>query len=429
MTTSPDRIKILLPLLAGLFLFQNASYAETLDTIVAIVDDDVIMASELERKIDQVTSEATQRGSRLPPRADLEKQILERLIMMNVQLQTADRIGIKVDDSMLNRAVSNIAAENNISLEKFRETIENEGYDFDQFREDIRDEITLTRLRQRQVDNRVFVSDREVKNYLATQSQQGNDIEEFRLQHILISVPDDADAKQKKEIKTKAKEILEKLQSGDDFATIASEVSDAGNAVEGGDMGWMEASKVPSLFSSALRELKKGELSELMKNDSGYHVIKITDKRSSDIQMINQTHARHILIRTNELTSDKDAESRLQQLKERIEGGADFSELARSHSDDSASAVDGGNLGWTSPGNMVPKFEKQMDKLSDNEISQPFQTQFGWHIVQVLERRQHDGTEELTLARARAAVKKRKVEEERQSWLIRLRDEAYVEYR
>ena len=212
MTTSPDRIKILLPLLAGLFLFQNASYAETLDTIVAIVDDDVIMASELERKIDQVTSEATQRGSRLPPRADLEKQILERLIMMNVQLQTADRIGIKVDDSMLNRAVSNIAAENNISLEKFRETIENEGYDFDQFREDIRDEITLTRLRQRQVDNRVFVSDREVKNYLATQSQQGNDIEEFRLQHILISVPDDADAKQKKEIKTKAKEILEKLQ-------------------------------------------------------------------------------------------------------------------------------------------------------------------------------------------------------------------------
>ena len=162
--------------------------------------------------------------------------------------------------------------------------------------------------------------------------------------------------------------------------TIASEVSDAGNAVEGGDMGWMEASKVPSLFSSALRELKKGELSELMKNDSGYHVIKITDKRSSDIQMINQTHARHILIRTNELTSDKDAESRLQQLKERIEGGADFSELARSHSDDSASAVDGGNLGWTSPGNMVPKFEKQMDKLSDNEISQPFQTQFGWHI-------------------------------------------------
>ncbi len=429
MTLTKNIKKIIFPLLAGLIFFHNNTTAEMLDTIVAVVDDDVIMASELERKINRVASEAAKSGARLPPRADLEKQVLERLIMMNVQLQTADRIGIKVDDSMLNRAVSNIAAENNISLEKFRETIENEGFDFDQFREDIRDEITLSRLRQRQVDNRIFVSDREVKNYLATQSQQGNDVEEFRLQHILISIPEEADDKQKKEIKSKAEDVLEKLNSGADFAPIATEVSDAGNAVEGGDMGWIEASRIPSLFSSALSELNKGELSGLLKNDSGYHIIKLIGKRSSDIQMIPQTRARHILIRTNELITDSDAKSRLQQLKERIEAGADFSELARSHSDDKASAVDGGSLGWTSPGVMVPEFEKQMGELSDGEICDPFQTQFGWHIIQVLEHRQHDGTEELTLARARAAVKKRKVEEERQSWLIRLRDEAYVEYR
>ena len=429
MTLHINLKKILFPLLAGVVFFHSNVNAETLDTIVAIVDDDVIMASELERKIDRVASEAAKSGARLPPRADLEKQVLERLIMMNVQLQTADRIGIKVDDSMLNRAVGNIATENNISLEKFRETIENEGFDFNQFREDIRDEITLSRLRQRQVDNRVFVSDREVKNYLATQSQQGNDIEEYRIQHILISFPDDADDKQKKEIKSEAEDVLEKLKSGADFAMTATEVSDAGNAVGGGDMGWKEASKVPSLFGSALSELSKGDLSELIENSSGYHIIKLTDKRSSDLQMIDQTHARHILIRTNELTTDKDAESRLEQLKERIEAGADFGELARSNSDDSASAVEGGDLGWSSPGNMVPEFEKQMEQLSDGEISQPFKTQFGWHMVQVLEHRQYDGTEELVLAKARAAVKKRKVEEERQSWLIRLRDEAYVEYR
>ncbi len=429
MTSTTNLKKIIFPLLAGLIFFHNNAISEPLDTIVAVVDDDVIMASELERKVKQIAGEATARGAQLPPRADLEKQVLERLIMMNIQLQTADRIGITVDDSMLNRAVSNIAAENKISLEQFRETIEKEGFDFAQFREDIRDEITLTRLRQRQVDNRVFVSDREVKNYLATQSQQGNDIEEYRIQHILISIPDDADEKQKEEIKFEAESVLEKLKSGADFATTATEVSDAGNAVDGGDMGWKEASKIPSIFGSVLSELNKGDLSDLIENSSGYHIIKLTDKRSSDLQMIDQTHARHILIRTNELTTDKNAQTRLKQLRQRIEAGADFGELARSNSDDSASAVDGGDLGWSSPGNMVPVFEKQMGQLSDGEISEPFKTQFGWHMVQVLEHRQHDGTEELVLAKARAAVKKRKVEEERQSWLIRLRDEAYIEYR
>ncbi len=429
MTLFTHSNKIIFLALAGLFFFHHNAIAETLDTIVAVVDDDVIMASELERKIERVRSEAAQRGAQLPPRPDLEKQVLERLIMMNLQLQMAERVGIKVDDSMLNRAISNIAAKNGITLEKFRETLESEGYDFDQFREDIRNEITLTRLRQQQVDNRVFVSDREVKNYLATQSQQGNDIEEFHLQHILIAIPEDADKKQLKEIKTRAEEVLKELQSGADFSTVAAEVSNAGNAAEGGDMGWLEASRIPSLFGSVVPELKKGEVSDLIKNDSGYHIIKLIGKRSSDIQMIPQIHARHILIRTNDLISDEEAEARLQQLKERIEAGADFSELARSHSDDKASAVDGGDLGWTSPGTMVPEFEKQMEELSDGEISEPFKTQFGWHIVQVLGHRQHDGTEELTIAKARAAVKKRKIEEERQSWLIRLRDEAYVEYR
>ena len=429
MTLSTNFKRIIFTLLTGLIFFHNSTNAEVLDSIVAVVDDDVIMASELERKINRIAREATQKGAQLPPRADLEKQVLERLIIMNIQLQAAKRMGIKIDDSMLNRAVSNIAAENNLSLEQFRGTLENEGFSFEQFREDIRDEITLSRLRQQRVDNRVFVSDREVKNHIATQSQQGNAVEEFHIQHILIAISEDADNKQKKERQNKAEDVLEKLKSGADFATMASEISDAGNALEGGDMGWIEANRVPSLFSAVLTDLNKGELSKLLKNDSGYHIIKLLGKRSSDIQMVSQTHARHILIRTNELITDDDAKKRLLQLRERIEAGADFSELARSHSDDKASAVQGGDLGWSSPGVMVPQFEKQMDQLSDGEISEPFRTQFGWHMLQVLGHRQHDGTEELLLAKARASVKKRKVEEKRQSWLIRLRDEAYVEYR
>ena len=421
-----------MPLLfVGLILLNNPVKAEVLDTIVVVVDDSVIMASELKRKTDRISKESTQRGAKLPPRAELEKQVLERLIMMNIQLQSAERGGIKVDDTMLNHALSNIVAENKISLEDFRKTIESEGYDFDQFREDIREEITLSRLRQRKVDSRVFVSEREVKNYLATQSQQGNDVEEFRIQHILIAVPEEADKSQRQEFKAKANKVMKKLKAGADFATIAIEVSDAGNASEGGDMGWMEANRIPSLFSSTVPELKQGELGKILKNDSGYHIIKLIGKRSSDtdIQMISQTHARHILIRPNDLISEAEAKERLVQLKERILAGADFSELAKSHSDDKNSAVQGGDLGWSSPGKMVPVFEKEMAKLDDNEFSEPFKSQFGWHIVQVLGRRQHDGTEELIDARARAAIKKRKVEEEHQSWLIKLRDEAYVEYR
>ncbi len=420
----------LLAVLISLFvIFNQKILAEELDRIVAVVDDDVVMESELERGIERVRREAAQRGVKLPPRDILEKQVLERLIMNKIQLHMAEQAGIKVDDTMLNHALGNIAQENGMTLEKFRETIEKEGYDFNLFREDIRNEITLTRLRQERIDNRIFVTDQEIKNYLATQSQQGNNVEEYRLQHILIAMPEDADEKQKKKIKQKAEKVLEQLRSGEDFTTVAREVSDAGNASEGGDLGWLKAEEIPSLFTSILPELDKGEISDLLKNDSGYHIIKLVDKRSSDIQMIPQTHARHILIRTSELVSDDEARRKLEQLKDRIEEGEDFAELAKAYSEDKASAVKGGDLGWINPGDMIPDFEKEMDSLSTGEISEPFKTRFGWHIVQVLGRRQYDGTEELTIAKARAAIKKRKAKEEEQSWLMRLRNEAYVEYR
>lgn len=417
---------LLLPL--HLLLLPSAC-AETLDTIVAIVDDDVVMSSELQRQIERVRGEATHRGAQLPPDSILSKQVLERLILMKIQLQLAEQSGIKVDDNILNRAISNIASENNMSLETFRETLENENIDFNQFREDIRKEIILSRLRQSQIDNRVFVSDREVDNYLATQSQQGKAADEFHIKHILIAIPDGADEQQIESLQEKAETVLAKLKAGDDFATVASQVSDAGNVTDGGDLGWMSANDVPSLFRSTVAQMKQGEFSDLIRDNSGFHIIKLQNKRTSDVHIIHQTRARHILIRPNELISDDEAQTRLQQLKVRIEGGDQFAELAKSHSDDNGTAVDGGELGWVSPGDTVPEFEKVMNSLNEGQISDPFKSQFGWHIIQVLEHRDHDGTEEVTRATARAAVKKRKTEDEYQSWLIRLRDEAYVEYR
>lgn len=407
---------------------HTAVQAETLDRIVAVVNDEVVMASELERNIDRVRQEAAQRGADLPPRNQLENEVLERLVMMKIQLNIANQFGITVDDNILNRAISKIAEDNGLTLDSFRNTLESENINFDQFREDIRQEITLSRVRQTQIDNKIFVSDREVDNYLANQTQQGGGDEEFRIRHILIATGEDASEDQIDAAKERANKIIEQINSGDNFARLAETISDAGNASNGGDLGWMTGKNIPSLFQSTVATMNKGDV-ELLQNNSGFHIIKLEDVRNNDLHIVHQTHARHILITPNELITDQDAERRLEQIKLRLESGDDFGELARSHSDDNGSAVKGGDLGWVSPGDTVPDFEEVMNELKDGEISDPFKSQFGWHIIQVLGHRDYDGTEELSRAAARAAVKKRKTEEEFQSWMIRLRDEAYVEYR
>lgn len=402
--------------------------AETLDEIVAVVDNDVIMASELDRQMTRVVQEARQRGADLPPTNMLAQDVLERLIMTRVQLSQATQFGITVDDNILNRAISNIANENGMSLSDFRATLENENIDFNQFREDIRQEIILSRLRQTQIDNKIFVTDREVDTYLANMSQQGKTAQEYHVLHILIATGEDADESDIEAAEEKANEILTSLKQGADFARTAIQNSDAGNASQGGDLGWMTGKDIPSLFQAAVTQMNKGDF-EIIQNSSGFHIIKLQSTRHDEVHMVHQTHARHILIQPNELISDHDAERRLEQIKLRLESGEDFGEIARSHSDDNGSAVNGGDLGWVSPGDTVPEFEEVMNSLNDGEISDPFKSQFGWHVLQVLEHRDYDGTEELTRASARAAVKKRKTEEEFESWLIRLRDEAYVEVR
>lgn len=413
----------------GLLLALGARAAVQVDRIVAVVNDDVIMASELNDKLRTVKDQLRQQGTTLPPTAVLQRQVLDRLILNKLQLQMAEHTGIRVDDETLNRTISNIAAENQVSLDDFRKILEQDGYSYARFREDIRHQIMIARLQQRAVDNRVVVSEREVDNYLANQAHQGVTELEYHLAHILIAMPSSPSTRQLEQTRDKAQTVLEKLKGGADFKEVAAQYSDGQQALDGGDLGWRKASQVPTLFADFVADMHKGDISDLIRSPSGYHIIKLLDVRDSKKVVVTQTHARHILIKIDELTTDEDAVRRLKQLRLRIEGGADFGDLARANSTDAVSAADGGDLGWVSPGDLVPKFEQVMNSLKPGEISEPFRTRYGWHIVQVLGRRKHDSTDDIRRARAREAIRKRKVEEARENWLRELRDDAYVEYR
>lgn len=400
-----------------------------LDRIVAVVNDDVVLESELQETMRTALSQLEQQGREPPPRQVLEEQVLEQLVVKKLQLQIAESTGIRVDDESLNRAINDIAAKNNLSLSEFRRILESDGYEYEAFRQRIRDEMTIARLRQRQVDNRITVTDVEIDNYLSTQALQSGGQMEYRLSHILIALPQDADAEEREARRMIAEKVLEDLSAGREFASLAQELSDGQQSDSGGDLGWRKLNEIPSLFSDEVRSMSEGDVSQIIENDSGFHIIELSDTRSSDTHVVTQTHARHILLRSDELNSEEDVRNRLSQLRERIINGTDFGELARAHSSDTASAVDGGDLGWISPGDLVPEFEQVMKRLEPGQISPPFKTDFGWHIVEVLERREHDSTDEYRRAEAREAIRERKSEEAMQNWLREMRDEAYVEFR
>jgi len=344
-------------------------------------------------------------------------------------LQLAASTGVVVDDETLNQTINRIAEQNKVSLAQFRDILERDGFSYERFREDIRDEITISRLKQRHVDNRITVTDGEIDNFLATEQHQGGAENEYRLSHILIATPDEATAEEKTQARMVAGKVLENLANGEDFAKLASTLSAGQQAEQGGDLGWRKASEIPSLFADIVDHMKEGEISKVIESPGGFHIIKLTGLRTSDKHIVKQTKARHILMRTNELLTDDDVIKKLKQLKTRISAGEDFAALAKSHSEDAGSAVNGGDLGWINPGKMVPEFEEQLQQLQPGEISEPFKTQFGWHIVQVLERREHDNAEDLQRDKAREIIRQKKIVEAEQNWLRQLRDEAYIEYR
>lgn len=400
-----------------------------MDRIVAVVNDEVVMLSELENKLRTVRNQIKQQGGRPPPAAILEKQVLDNLIQNKLQLQLAAINGITVGDEPLNRTITNIAAENNLSLDEFRATLEDDGYNFERFREEIRDTIIISRLRQRNVTNKIVVSEREIDNFLANQEFQGETDAEFRLAHILIALSEGASAEDIQQARVTAENVRQAAVDGKDFAALAKAVSDGNTAQLGGDLGWRKMTEIPSLFSAYAPNMQPGEVSELIQSPGGFHIIKLVEARLHEAMMVEQTRARHVLIRVDRLTTDEEAKKTLEQLKSRITGGDDFGAIAKAHSDDPVSAANDGDLGWANPGQFVPQFEDQMNRLQIGEMSEPFKSTFGWHIVQVMERREHDNTELVKRGRARAILHKRKEEEAQQNWLRAMRDEAFVEYR
>ncbi len=425
--------RLLQAALLGCVLFFSAlpSWAalKTLDRIVAIVNDDVITNNELNDEMARIALQIQSRGQQLPPHATLRKQVIERLILTRLQLQKAKESGINVSESTLNNTINNIAQQNNITTQQLRETLKRDGVSFQAFRDDLRQQITLRHLQQRDVINRIFVTDQELQREIKRSGKGADSRQEVHIQHILLGIKEGASKEEIAATRAAAEQLIEQLKSGADFTNLAIQHSDGRRALEGGDLGWYKPSQVPTLFVDALTTMKKGDISPPIRSASGFHIIKLVAEKGIDRLVITQRKARHILISTNEVVSDHDARTRLEQLRERIIGGDDFNALAQSHSDDKGSAINGGDLGWVSPGAMVPIFEQQMNELEINEISQPFRTQFGWHIVQVLGQRDYDSTQEVLQNNALIAVRRRKADEATDLWLRRLRDEAYIDLR
>ncbi len=400
-----------------------------LDRIVALVNDDVLMYSELSSRIRKVRQELRDQDIPPPPIKVLEKQVLERLILQRLQLQEAQRDGIRVDDQTLNRTLQKIAQGNNLTLSQFRRLLERDGFSFAQFREDVREEIQIGRVRSRKVRNRIKVSDQEIAHLLENLENRGGLANQYRLAHILIAIPDGSTPGEIERYRNRAEEVQGKLAGGADFRQMAAAYSDSQTAMEGGDLGWRKRSELPSVFEEVVPRMSKGDVSSIIRTPGGFHLIQLADIRGGDKVMVTETKTRHILIKPSEIVSEQDARARVQQLRNRIMSGEDFIQIAKSNSDDTASAVDGGELGWVKPGQMTPEFEDMMQATAVGDVSEPFNSPFGWHILKVEDRRQHDGTLEFRENKAREIIRKRKMEEELELWLRRLRDGAYIELR
>jgi len=400
-----------------------------IDSVVVVVNNDVITRHELNEHIRMVVRQLQKQRTPLPAPEVLERQILERMISDMLQVQFAKENGVRVDDTQLDAAIARIAQQNNIpTTSEFRAILEADGMDFSKFREEIRNEMISTRLREREVDSKIIISDSEIDNYLANKNRVGNVAEELHLAHILVAVPEQASADKIQAARDKALLALNQLKNGADFAQVAAGSSDARDALNGGDLGWRSSDGIQPLFLNELQKMNAGQVSAVLRSPSGFHIIKLVEKRrGNESVVITQTHARHILIKTSEIVSENEAKRRLMEIKQRIEAGADFAEQAKRYSQD-GSAQQGGDLDWLSPGQTVSEFEGAMNKLKPGMIG-AVQTQFGWHLIQVLERRDTDVSEQQKRQQARASIATFKSDELYQDWLRQLRDRAFVEYR
>jgi peptidyl-prolyl cis-trans isomerase SurA len=401
------------------------------DRIAAVVNDGVVLTSELDAELERITQRLRDRSTELPPRNVLRRQVLERLVMQEVQMQRAERIGMRVSDEVLNSTLEDVAQRNGVTFSQLPEALKAQGIDYRDFRDEIRRDLTMQMLRQRDVLGRINVSPRELEQFMARQKNMPDQTSEYNLSHILVSVPQAATAEQVAAREARVNEVRERLAAGGDFAQLAVTYSDSGTNVDGGALGWRKGAELPSIASDVIPALQPGQITNTIRTPSGFHIFKLNEIRGGEQQsVVSQVHVRHILLRTNDLEDDNTVQQRLEKIRDRIvNGNEDFAAIATVTSADPGSATEGGDLGWAGAGTFVPEFEKEVDALKENEISKPFKSKYGWHIVQLLGRRLHDATDDMRRNRAFAALREAKAEEETELWLRRIRSEAFVEFR
>ena len=410
-------------------LAHGADNPVPLDRVLVVVNDEAVTQWDMNEQRRILLSQMQASKITPPPNDVLDKQVLERLIVERAVLQYAKETGIRIDDTTVERTILRVAEENKLSPDEFRKVLQREGIPYANYREDIRRQITIQRVRDREVDSKVTVSDAEVDNYLATVAAQAGGEDEYLLSHIYISVAEQASPTAVEESRKRAEQALAEVRAGKDFGQVAASYSNAPDATSGGNLGWRTRARLPSVFADIVQKMKPGEVSAVLRSASGFHVVKLVEERNrNQPTVVDQTHARHILIKVNEQTSESDAKAKIDRLRERLVAGASFEELARANSEDTSNAR-GGDLGWLSAGDTVPDFEHAMDRLAVNEISQPVRTPFGWHLIQVLERRKQDVTQERRREQARQAIRQRKSDEQFEEFVRQLRDRTYVEYK
>jgi peptidyl-prolyl cis-trans isomerase SurA len=409
---------------------EASSSGVLLDRVAATVNEGVVLSSELDEQIAQISERMRSQRMEIPPQNVLRQQVLERLVLQELQMQRAERAGIQVSDETLNNALRDIAEQNRIPLAQLPDALASQGLDYATFREGMRRELAMQMLRQRDVIARIYVSPREIDQFLERQKKAPSERNEYNISHILIAVPQAAAPEDLAEAERKAREVYDKAQAGEDFSRLAIAYSNAQTALEGGSLGWRKGPELPTFLSESVAGMKAGDVTQPIRTPSGYHIVKLNEMRGNQQVIVNQVHARHILIKPNELQDDATVEQKLNTIRDRIlKNGENFAAVASVVSEDPGSASEGGDLGWAGPGTFVPEFERQLAQLQPDEISMPFRTQFGWHIIQLLGRRQFDNTADIMRQQAFQALRESKADEETEMWLRRLRDEAYVEYK
>lgn len=400
---------------------------EPINSVAAVVNDGIVMASEVDRRVAQITQQLRARQANMPSADVLRSQVLEQLILESLQQQVAKKQGIRVSDQELNQAMQRVAQQNNLSLAQFREAVIAQGGSYAELRDQIRRELLLQRVQETNVNRRISVTDLEVQNYLNSELAKGNDNSELLLSNILVALPSPASPQQIQAAQAKAQELVAQLQQGANFADLAVSTSDAPNALSGGDLGWRKLAELPTNIAMAANQLENGEFTQPIRTPSGFNILSLRDRRGNQQALVEQSRTRHILVRPTEIRTQEQAKAFAEELYTRLQEGEPFAELARRYSDDPASGSLGGELGWVQPGQMVPEFEQQMNSLAVGQVSAPFESRFGWHIVEVEERRTEDFSSEMRENAARTEIRKRKASEELQNWLRELRSEAYVD--